>query len=117
MITLYYVEKSYPYTVKVRVFFDHNLTELEAVIKTSEAVYTNNDKHYIVEYMANNYNVPVDRSVYDMYNYLLELHRSTLSTSAKDNPAQHRTGMDRNGQDLTGLGRIGVDWIALKMES
>lgn len=50
MITLYYIEKSRPYTVRVRVFFDHKLTELESVIKRSSIVYTPDDKHLIVEY-------------------------------------------------------------------
>lgn len=106
MITLYYIEKIRPYTVKVRVFFDHNLTELEAVIKRSEAVYANNDKNYIVEYMANAYNVIVDSFVYHMYNYLLELHRSTLSADTQPNALQRRTRQDRTGMDLTGLDRV-----------
>lgn len=88
MLTLYYIEKSLPYTVGVRVFFEHNLTELEAVIKRSETVYANNDKNYIVEYIANTYNVKVDSSVYHMYNYLLDLHRSILSNATQDNPTQ-----------------------------
>lgn len=81
MITLYYVEKSYPYTVRVRVFFDHNLTELDAVIKKSEIICANNDKNGIAKYMANIYNVEVVNSIYDMHNYLLEDYRENLFSS------------------------------------
>lgn len=99
MITVYYIEKSRPYTVKVRVFFDHNLTELESVIKRSSMVYAPDDKHLIVEYTANAYNVNVDISVYNMYNHLLDLHRSTLSNATQDNPAQEWTGQEWIGLD------------------
>lgn len=103
MITLYYIEKSRPYTVRVRVFFDHKLTELESVIKRSSIVYTPDDKHLIVEYIANAYNVNVNVSVYNMYNYLLNLHRSAIQSTTQHNPAQRRTRLDRTGQEWTEL--------------
>lgn len=91
MITLYYIEKSHPYTVRARVFFDHNLTELESVIKRSSMVYAPDDKHLIVEYMATVFNVKVDDLIYHIYNYLLDLHRSTILTNKK---AQHSATQD-----------------------
>ena len=102
MITLYYIEKSRPYTVRVRVCFTHKLTELESVIKRSSIVYTPDDKHLIVEYIANAYNVNVDVSVYNMYNYLLNLHRSAIQSTTQRNAGLDWTGQDRTGQDRNG---------------